>query len=322
MPLPHGKKNRLQRIIEVSQGPLAKSTEDCRLMMKVLCSPKMHSEDPIVAPQPWSEVPLPFKGPKPKFGFYCEMSIVPACDANRKGVEETVALLRKNGYECVELKIENEQELFDGVKAFSNDATGNDFLSGWHDDFVHFTYWPTAFTFTGPKLIVHLTRLFLKYVMRQFRSASLMRRGADLKDAVSINSLTDQQNRIRNNYFKLFEENQIDYFLMPTCPVPALKHNESFTGMSLFGYTAVWNWMGFPAGTVPVRKVLPGEDNYPTKFKGDWISNDARRSTKGSVGLPVGIQVVALPFEDEKVLSGMQLIEDLVKFKVGFYDEK
>jgi Asp-tRNA(Asn)/Glu-tRNA(Gln) amidotransferase A subunit family amidase len=37
-------------------------------------------------------------------------------------------------------------------------------------------------------------------------------------------------------------------------------------------------------------------------------------NAKGSTGLPVGIQVVGMPYEDERVLGAMKLIEGLFPF--------
>jgi Asp-tRNA(Asn)/Glu-tRNA(Gln) amidotransferase A subunit family amidase len=39
---------------------------------------------------------------------------------------------------------------------------------------------------------------------------------------------------------------------------------------------------------------------------------------KGSAGMPVGIQVIGLPFEDEKVLGFMKSLEKEVKFYEKF----
>lgn len=35
----------------------------------------------------------------------------------------------------------------------------------------------------------------------------------------------------------------------------------------------------------------------------------------GSEGMPVGVQVISLPYRDEQVLGLMKLIEDEVKFR-------
>ena len=60
-------------------------------------------------------------------------------------------------------------------------------------------------------------------------------------------------------------------------------------------------------------RVLPGEDNYNSKVE-DALTRNARKVMKGSVGLPLAIQVIALPYEDEKALAVMKLLEGIFNF--------
>jgi len=40
-----------------------------------------------------------------------------------------------------------------------------------------------------------------------------------------------------------------------------------------------------------------------------------RQSATGSAGLPVGVQIVALPFEEEKILAVMRSVEEQINFQ-------
>ena len=40
---------------------------------------------------------------------------------------------------------------------------------------------------------------------------------------------------------------------------------------------------------------------------------------KESVGMPISVQVVGLPYEEEKVLRGMQLLESLSDYSGGYW---
>lgn len=44
------------------------------------------------------------------------------------------------------------------------------------------------------------------------------------------------------------------------------------------------------------------------------MTQKLKETAKGSAGLPVGIQIIGLPFEDEKVLGFMKNLEKEVKF--------
>lgn len=45
------------------------------------------------------------------------------------------------------------------------------------------------------------------------------------------------------------------------------------------------------------------------------ITKDLKESAKGSAGLPVGIQIVGLPFQEERILGLMKLLSEWVKFE-------
>jgi fatty acid amide hydrolase len=99
-----------------------------------------------------------------------------------------------------------------------------------------------------------------------------------------------------------------DVVISPACALPALTHGASGDLMTIGGYTALYNVLGYPAGVVPVTTVRSGEegDRPATRDKVDKV---ARRIDQGSTGLPVGVQVVARPWQEHLVLASMQTIE-------------
>ena len=78
-------------------------------------------------------------------------------------------------------------------------------------------------------------------------------------------------------------------------------------------YCFVWNVVAFPSGVVPVCLVKSDETEYKDEFN-DFISDAGKRHMKNSEGMPVGLQVVGLPYKDELVLKGMKLIENIFQF--------
>ena len=65
-----------------------------------------------------------------------------------------------------------------------------------------------------------------------------------------------------------------------------------------------------------MTEVLPGEDKaeYTDKFN-DPVTHMAKDSMVGSVGMPIGIQVVAPKWKDEQCLALMKVIDDSIGFK-------
>ena len=74
--------------------------------------------------------------------------------------------------------------------------------------------------------------------------------------------------------------------------------------------------LNLPTGAVPVTVVKVGEDRYPkegSKYH-DQMHNILAKSIEGSVGLPVGVQISTLTWEDEKCVGIMLQLEEAIGF--------
>ena len=133
-------------------------------------------------------------------------------------------------------------------------------------------------------------------------------------------------NRARNNlrtaYSKHWNETKVDAILCPNAPTASAIHNTSISG----GYTAVWNLLDYTAVTFPAGRVhetdgttvVPLETNTP---KGDisnyiselWYEKDKYGNVLGPSRYkhaPVGLQLVARRFEEERVLAMARVVVD------------
>uniref|UniRef100_A0A8C6XH15 Fatty-acid amide hydrolase 1 n=1 Tax=Naja naja TaxID=35670 RepID=A0A8C6XH15_NAJNA len=82
--------------------------------------------------------------------------------------------------------------------------------------------------------------------------------------------------------------------------------------------TILYNYLDFPAGVVPVTTVTKEDEEELKNFKGHF--NDLgdklfAKAVKESVGLPVAIQCVALPLQEELCLRFMKEVEKLTREK-------
>ncbi len=102
-------------------------------------------------------------------------------------------------------------------------------------------------------------------------------------------TLLAERDIVRSHFLKQMDQYPI--LLMPVAPGPAFKHHEigwlpdeyTATFTETFAYTQWFNLLGCPAATVPI--------------------------SQSSEGLPIGVQVVGRPFDDELVLAVAALIE-------------
>ena len=75
-----------------------------------------------------------------------------------------------------------------------------------------------------------------------------------------------------------------------------------------------WNVMNFPAGIGPVTSWSAEDDarmeaDYPRDDLATWMI--AGYCDQGARGMPLGVQVVARPHHDEKVLRVLSALEQL-----------
>jgi Asp-tRNA(Asn)/Glu-tRNA(Gln) amidotransferase A subunit family amidase len=99
-----------------------------------------------------------------------------------------------------------------------------------------------------------------------------------------------------------------DIVLTPAAPLPALRHGATAELGFLGSYTAYWNTLGWPAGVVPYTVVRAGEESdRPTSS--DRLEITARETERDSAGLPIGVQIAALPQRDHVVLAAMRALE-------------
>lgn len=64
---------------------------------------------------------------------------------------------------------------------------------------------------------------------------------------------------------------------------------------------------------MPVTTVRKGEDKYGPSDYRDSLSRAAHDSMKGSVGMPMSVQILTPKYQDEKCLHIMTVLESLVE---------
>jgi fatty acid amide hydrolase len=108
----------------------------------------------------------------------------------------------------------------------------------------------------------------------------------------------------------------VEGLLCPPLATPALPHGGSKNFPLASSYSMVFNATQMPAGVVPVTRVRVGET--VRRKSRDSIERHAAQVDARSLGLPVGVQVVARPWKDHVALAVMAAIESEVSNDVDF----
>ncbi|XP_056410650.1 fatty-acid amide hydrolase 1-like [Hyla sarda] len=102
------------------------------------------------------------------------------------------------------------------------------------------------------------------------------------------------------------------------CPIlgPALTIGYPGQLTSAVSYTILYNLLDFPAGVLPVTTVTSEDEEALKKYEGhykDPWDKLLKKAVADSVGLPVAVQCVALPWQEEQCLRLMKEVETLTK---------
>ncbi len=103
-----------------------------------------------------------------------------------------------------------------------------------------------------------------------------------------------------------------DALLCPVSAVPALRHGTAALLIVAAAPCLLANLLDLAAGTVPVTTVRPDEENGRAHSR-DPVVRAAIDCDRGSAGLPVGVQVIALNGGEATVLEVMRMIEGEIR---------
>jgi len=164
-----------------------------------------------------------------------------------------------------------------------------------------------------PRGVVQLMRGVMNAVGQRSLAAGLEAFG--FKDTAHYWELVEAQQAYRQRFAQALDVapgGPFDLVLCPASPLPALTHGATKDLATCGAYACLYNLLGYPAGVVPVTRVQPGEESSRAISR-DIVEKVARGVEQGSAGLPIGVQVVARPWQDHVALAAMAAIEKGVR---------
>lgn len=297
----------IQSGIAGSIGPMGRRVDDLIILTKELFDfSRLNSRVP----------PVPYRENLPrskKIGLVTEWdNVFELTEVNRRATREAVGALKRRGYEVIDFDMRDYildlagtfYSLLFKNYYFAHILTGNvplgEPLMNYFDDATKLMRMPKpAIKFL--LLIVRDPRIkfFLQsyYNALQFSSKHLLGKIAEIKQRI-INEMRSKG---------------IQELLCPGMMPASFKGTSFKVGLWVM-YLYAWNGIYFPAGAVPITRVRKDEQFYNSKYN-MIFEGEMRKLMANSEGLPVGVQVVGMPWRDEAVLEIMKEIEDDIKFK-------
>ena len=312
--LPRGGAARTLRGFEavVTQaGPLSRYVEDLWLALRVLVDEHDAVTNTSVVPARLGD-PAKVDVSKLTIAAWSDDGFFPPSMAVARAVKQATAALGAVGANVLELNVTEVAEIFSPEEAFEiycglvgadGGADARRLANGSSlDPRVKRLMWIAGLSRPSRSLIVAgLKAGGQRTLARLVRSAR--RRSVD-----SYWQLVERKNQLAQRILGKLKDLHIDALLCPPHALPATPHMRAFDLLAAASYSLLINLLGLPSGTFSISRVKPEEQGLRPKSR-DNVHQAAYLTDQNSAGLPVGVQVSALPWREDTVLAIMQALE-------------
>jgi len=297
-------------VLYPSIGPMGKSVDDLILLTKCLANEDDRDRDIHYPALEWNDKETQITK-KLKIGYVLSEEMFGSCKAMKRAVLEAVEELKRQNHEVEEIQIPNFNSIIRVILAL---MTSDGMSKG------------NLLALNGEDLIQEMKlRLFLSFIPGLLRRCSMpLVRAIGEERAAYFGNWTaglsgeqwqwvlHEKEELSRQLFNFWKDKDLDAIITPGSALPALRHGTSGELALNVSYLWVANMFNLPAGIVPVSRVEKGEDNYESddSVHHDWLFSQTVEAMKETQGLPVGVQVLTLPFEDEKCLGIMKLLNE------------
>ncbi|KAM5322509.1 LOW QUALITY PROTEIN: fatty-acid amide hydrolase 1-like [Glossophaga mutica] len=299
-----------QMAVHISVGPMARDVESLALCLALLCE-DMFRLDPIVPPLPFREEVYASSRPL-RVGYYETDNYTMPTPAMKRAVLETKQRLEAAGHTLIPFLPRNIPYVLEtlSIGGIFSDG-GSSFLQNFKGNLMDPCLGNLMLVLKLPGWLKGLLAFLLKPLLPTL--AAILN---NLKSR-STGKLWELHHEIkvyRNSVIAQWRALDLDVLLTPMLS-PAMDMNAAGNALGAVGYTILYNCLDFPAGVVPVTTVTIEDEAQMEHYRGyfgDSWDKVLWKAMMKSVGLPVAVQCVALPWQEELCLRFMREVEQLM----------
>jgi fatty acid amide hydrolase len=294
-----------QRAIVSQIGVLARTVDDAELSLRVMTEGGAPDGSPTFPLGDSARVDVA----KLRVAYYTDDSTFTVAPAVRRAVIEAAGVLAGRGAQVTEwspFQPERGADLFFGVLGADGGASERRTLGGDKRD-------PRIAQLL---LLASAPRPVVASLVGGLRAGGQRRlaaiaRNFGYRDTARYWRLVEEQMDYRRDFLRALDADEggpFDVIVCPAFALPALRHGASKDLVTAGAYAILYNVLGYPTGVVPVTRVRAGEESQ-RKRSLDRLEGVAQATERGSAGLPVGVQVVARPWQEHVAFAAMRAIE-------------
>ncbi|XP_061833995.1 fatty-acid amide hydrolase 1 [Nerophis lumbriciformis] len=301
-----------QKSLRSSPGPMAKDVDSLALCMQALLCDHMFDLDPTVPPLSFNV--QTYKSSKPlRIGYIENNCLTQPTPSMIRSMREVKALLEQAGHTLVPYTPPKMNYAFElivkGILADGAYTLLQNLKGGPLDPCLKIQVRP------------YCLPIWLKKTL-SFLLKPLSPRGSFLLESVtgvgSIPKLWKHHAAVEEYIQETLAEWRKCNMDVLLCPMFGPAFNLTYCSRLIFplSFTAIYNLLNFPAGVVPVSTVTAEDEDELRHYRGffqDHWDKLFHEAVSGGQGLPMAVQCVAPPWQDELCLRFMKEVEELVK---------
>ncbi|XP_069616426.1 vitamin D3 hydroxylase-associated protein-like [Ranitomeya imitator] len=291
-------------------GPMARDVDSLILTMKALWCDELFQLDPYIPPMYFNEKTFSSTAPL-RIGYYTEDGFFQTNPGMKRVLLEAKQLLEEAGHQLIPFKPPRVDDMFQiFLKALVSDG-GRTLADKFDNNFVDPNLEETLFLYKMSGVM----KKFLAFVLRPVfprisRSLNSMCGARSVKDHWADQIEIEEY---RAEFISEWRKLNLDAIV---CPMLGPAYNHGYPGRLLapLSCTMLYNITQFPAGVIPFGSVTNEDEKKLKSYRG--YNNDPwdklyKKAVEGGVGLPLSVQCVSLPYQDEICLRLMKELETL-----------
>jgi Asp-tRNA(Asn)/Glu-tRNA(Gln) amidotransferase A subunit family amidase len=325
--------------IPSTAGPMSASLDSLTFVMQALLTNDLLCQDPLVFPLSFNSKVYgdTISASKLTIGFYVDDQIIRASPSARRAVFEAAQILHEKGHNIIRFHPPSTQRgLLLLSKLFAYEKLNQKCLTaGYIQQTTVLHSILSMYTLLKiPKLLKIIVCYLVGFGMKDplLKDLSTTFGGGSNGKARSLEELNELIQE-KEDYARLFatawQNPNLDVLICPVhaCP-PGMSYNSTpFTWIGSF-YSSLYNLLDYPSGFVPRMTQVQQNDKIPNIVQyahNDRYSPMSERNfnllsvmaleecnhaiiDESILGRDIGVQVVGRPFEEEKVLAVMKLL--------------
>ncbi len=301
-----------QLLVPVANGPLARDVDSLVVCTKALMSPSMFEIDVYTPPLPFKEKAFSEKkGKALKIGFYVDDGLFTAVPPVSRAVREAAECLKNQGHQVVEWDFAHHGSkiLHLWPRVIFGDK-GETLRRALADDKTDDAVGSLLTILNVPGFV----RKFIAFVARPWwpRMSTVMSQMGGMSGVYEWWSHVELVKDLREEVVRDWQKNGFDAVLAPGMGCVPLPLGWAKYSMGSLTFTTAFNLLNFPTGSMPVTTVQKKDFAEPYAIRDPWFWV-AKKTMEGAEGLPVNVQVASLPWQDEKCLYAMKVLESALK---------